>query len=347
MIDTYTDIQNLAQHYCLPEIEVISLALNLLGVRTNYPHQRVRFTLVSEKGRLLFSVENTSKSPLEVMDGRLFIAGSHSGYMVNDLVEDRCEVIYTRKNGSVISFNPNNRSSCSGCLFCYQPASNDTKKINTGSLLSYFKEWMNNNRLSSLSQIEQLSLVTGCFQEETAAVDYLINIRQSLLSLGFDKEILYLGIIKNPTNIKMLSQIKPFNLVYTIECFDNRRNILRSSKCVDLDKLAMLMDVAMGYGINTSFSYIVGLDPLESIRDYFELFKTHIDVFPLVSIYQTDSRRQTIRTSKANHLDYYLQSRKIIQDVFAESHLRPNGWNNHRSLWRTCYGESNGPFLMF
>lgn len=344
MIDTYTDIRIIAQHYRLPEIEVLSLAVNLLGVRTSLPYQRVRFILESERGRLMFSVENSSKSPLAVVNGTLSIAGSCTSYSVIDLIEDRCEVIYTRKNGAVISFNPNNRSSCSGCLFCYQPASNDTKKINPSSLLSFFEEWMEKNRLSSLSHIEQLALVTGCFQDESAAIDYLINIRHTLLSLGFDKEILYLGMVQDSAHIEMLSQIKPFNLVFTVECFDKRSIILRGSKYVDLDKLTMLMDVALGNGIKTSFSYIVGLDPLESIRKNFELLKTHIDFFPLVSIYQTDRRRRAIRTSKANHLDYYLQSRKIIQDVFAGSMLRPNGWNNHRSLWRTCYGESNEPF---
>lgn len=341
MINTYKDIQNFAQDYRLPEIEVVSLTINLLGVRTNLPYQRVRFILVYGKNTLLFSVENSLKSPLWVVNGKLFIAGLPTDYLVTDLVEDRCEVIYTRKNESIISFNPNNRSSCSGCLFCYQPASNDTKKINSESLLLFFEDWMEKNGLTSLSHIEQIALVTGCFHEESAAVDYLINIRQTLLSLGFDKEILYMGIIKDSSNIEKLSLIKPLNLVFTIECFDQRKIILRGTKCVDLDNLAKLMDVALEYGIYTNFSYIVGLDRLESIRSNFELLKTHVNVFPLVSVYQTDKRRRTIRTSQANTLDYYLQSRKIIQKVFAGSKLRPNGWNNHRSLWRTCYGENN------
>ena len=345
MISTFKDIQIFAQDYRLPEIEVVSLTINLLGVRTNLPYQRVRFILVYGQVKLLFSVENSLKSPLWVVNGKMFIAGSSSDYLVTDLVEDRCEVIYTRKNGTVISFNPNNRSSCSGCLFCYQPASNDTKKINSESLLLFFEEWMDKNGLTSLSQIEQLALVTGCFHEELAAVDYLINIRQTLLSLGFDKEILYMGIVKEPSNIEKLSLIKPLNLVFTVECFDQRKLILRGTKYVDLDNLSKLMDVALKYGIYTNFSYIVGLDPLESIRSNFELLKRHVDVFPLVSVFQTDNRRRAIRTSKANNLDYYLQSRIIIQDVFEGSTLRPNGWNNHRSLWRTCYGENSEPIF--
>lgn len=340
---TVSDIHRIEHGFNLPEIEVISLAISLLGVRVDLPFSRIRFTLESDSFNLLFSLENAIDSPFSVKGNSLFIAETMTSYKVSGIVEDRCEVIYTRKDGAVISFNPNNRSSCTGCLFCYQPASNDPKKINADSIVSFFQEWMKKESLDSLSHVEQLALVTGCYREEDEAVDYIRSMRSALSTLGFDKEILYLGIIKNLENLRKLSVVKPFHLCFTVECFENRSKMLRNTKQVSLQELIRILDYSSNLGIDTSISYIAGLDTLDSVEKYFSVFKDHINHFPLVSVFQTDKRRKPFRIPEAESIDYYFKVRKMVQDVFKDTLMSPNSWNNYRSLWRTCYGDSNAP----
>ena len=101
------------------------------------------------------------------------------------------------------------------------------------------------------------------------------------------------------------------------------------------------MKESIHLNIKTNFSYILGLDSLGVFKTGINKMKKLINTFPIISLYQTNDYREKFRTPEANSIEYYLKSRKYIEKLFSDTDLRPNSWNNYRSLWRTCYGVNN------
>lgn len=337
MINNIEDFKYLEQEYNIPFHELFTIDLNLSGIAIDLNFSRIRFSLCLQNGKLLsFSVENDKSSFYEIKSNKLFFKGIFL-FDVVDLQEDICEIFYTRKKGKVLCFNPNNRSSCSGCRFCYQAKSNDKQNISDGMLKNVFEVWLQHNNLKDLSHLEQVSVVTGCFKNESVAVDYLIKLREVLLLLGFKNEILFFGIISNILNIQRLAHIKPLQLCFTIECFENRDYFLREKKNLQLNQIKVLMQKSIDEGIKTTFSYIVGLDALDTFKENILLYKDCVNSFPIFSLFQTNKERIKYRNEEALNIEYYLQCRKYVETIFNTTDLLPNSWNNYRSLWRTCY----------
>ena len=117
--------------------------------------------------------------------------------------------------------------------------------------------------------------------------------------------------------------------------------ILKNEKKLELNKITELMEESIHLNIKTNFSYILGLDSLDVFRSGMRKMKKFINTFPIISLYQTNNFRKEFRTPEANNIEYYLKSRKYIEKLFSDTELRPNSWNNYRSLWRTCYGDNN------
>ncbi|GHT68551.1 hypothetical protein FACS189452_08440 [Bacteroidia bacterium] len=342
MIEKIEQYKLLQAKYNIPFEDVVAMDLNLSGVATDLHSNRVRISLyVNNQQSLLFSLENNTSSLYNIKNRKLFFKDICL-FDISDIKEDTCEVFYTRKNDKVLCFNPNNRSSCKGgCRFCYQPMAHDTQYISSDMLLNTFKEWLQNNNFPNLSHLEQIAVITGCFPTEQIVVEFLLKLREVTQILGFRNEILYFGIISNLENIKILSKIKPFKICFTVECFENRDIILSQKKNLELPILIALMDKAIENGIITTFSYVLGLDSVESFKENMVLLKNYINSFPVISLFQTDNIREKYKHKEALNIEYYLKCRKYIEKFFADTNLKPNSWNNYRSLWRTCYnGES-------
>jgi hypothetical protein len=346
MIEKMKQFKEIEKTEFIPFEEIVALDLNLSGVAVNEHYKRVRFNLLlNNKQHLLFSLENNKLSLYNIQQNKLYFKDIFL-FDVSELVEDLCKIFYTRKNEKVLCFNPNSRSLCNGCRFCYQTTSYDERQISSSMLLSTFEEWLQKNNLIDLSHLEQVAVVTGCFKSEQMVVDYLFKLKEILSALNFQNELLYLGIISDFKNIGLLSKIKPLQLCFTIECFENREKILLKNKNLDVAYLKALMKKSIELGIKTTFSYILGLDSLPSIQEKMFLLKGFVTAFPIVSLFQTDDIRLKYRHTDANDLCYYLRGRKIIESIFADTALIPNSWNNCRSLWRTCYRRSNEDILL-
>ena len=339
MLKNFEQIDLISKSEKIPFEEVVAMDLNLSGVASSEPFNRLRFN-VCTNNKLYFSIENNRLSNYLIESNKLFFQDKLL-YNISDFSEDVCEIFYTRKNDKVICFNPNHRSQCKGCKFCYQPKSSDTEYISEELIFSSFKKWMKLNNLTNLSHIEQVAIVTGCFKNEDLLVNYLMQLRSYLYKLGFDKEILYFGMISKMENLFKLKSILPLNICFTIECFSNRENILKNEKNIGLEKITELMKESIHLNIKTNFSYILGLDSLGVFKTGINKMKKLINTFPIISLYQTNDYREKFRTPEANSIEYYLKSRKYIEKLFSDTDLRPNSWNNYRSLWRTCYGVNN------
>ena len=68
------------------------------------------------------------------------------------------------------------------------------------------------------------------------------------------------------------------------------------------------------------------------------LVAEHVNKFPIIQIFQDYSSNQEIyRVNDAKGIDFYLMARKIIEEIFKNTDLTPDSWENYRSLFYTQY----------
>jgi len=83
-----------------------------------------------------------------------------------------------------------------------------------------------------------------------------------------------------------------------------------------------------------NFSYIIGLEPLLIVEKYFLLAKQYINSFPIVNTLQIHKyHNQSLLTPEAINIKYFFEARKILEKIFVDSNMRPQEWENYRSLW--------------
>jgi len=350
----FKNIKHLIQissKYDIPTEDLLLLDLNLSGVKMNLPSGRVRFELES-KSKNIFSLAHSrnifnfylaiptvEQSSYSFRNGYLFFNKHLIGKAIG-VTEDFCDSSYPRRGGTVLNINPNARTSCKGCKFCYTAFQipRDKKRIlSDEKLRSFLKNWVKKFNLVDLSHLLQVAIVTGCFPEEKNVIDFLEMARNVLNDFSFKGELFYFGSqINSKKTILELEKVKPLGICFSLECFDikNRECLLRDIKRkVHLDTIKELSLFANSTGIRTNFSYIIGLESLETIRKGFYEFLPYINSFPIVNAFQAHRNQKVLRHKEANKIDYYIKARKIIEDIFMDTNLRPRPWENYRSLW--------------
>lgn len=197
--------------------------------------------------------------------------------------------------------------------------------------------------IADLSHLMQIAIVTGCFPNEQKVVDFLKMAKDVLNDFLFKGELFYFGSqIKSEKALLELRKIRPLGICFSLECFDNknREYFLRDVKRdLHLDTIKEMLIIANNLGVRTNFSYIIGLESLETIKKGFGDFLPYINSFPIVNVFQSHKGQATLRHNDADKIDYYIKARKIIEDIFMQTALRPRPWENYRSLWYLKFGE--------
>jgi hypothetical protein len=193
---------------------------------------------------------------------------------------------------------------------------------------------------ADLSHIDNIGVVTGCFEDEYDALNHMIMLRKTLEDYGFQGELKYLGSqITSPEALDALEKIKPFGMYLTVECFDRREQLMKPSKAqVDLEQGRGVLEMARQRGMETTFLYILGLDPLEKIKQEFPKYIPYLTRHPIVNLMQNYApRHENLRDPEARNLDYYIKARLELEKIFVPTELRPRLWENYRAPWSTTY----------
>ncbi len=341
MLKSYKEILIVSDKYKVPPSEILFMDINIEGISYNCNYERIRFSYKNDcsQQNTIFSVQNNPRSIYSIKNNCLKINDQIVGNVI-DICEDDCKLLYPRNTNKVLCFNPNDRYGCIGCKFCYSPNSLYKHEIiSSDNILSFFKTWLNKNKYNDLSHIEQIAIVTGCFKNEDASLSYLIQLRETLKELCFNGKIFFLGNILNKHNLELLKKIKPFNICFAIECFENRKEYLRKDKSISIEKIFESMKLSIECGFSTNFSYILGLDSTVVLQKIFNILLEYINTFPIISLYQTDDSRLKHRNNESWNIDYYLVNRKYFESLFLKTNLRPNSWNNFRSPWRLTFAD--------
>ncbi|WP_435613484.1 hypothetical protein [Streptomyces sp. bgisy159] len=137
----------------------------------------------------------------------------------------------------------------------------------------------------------------------------------------------------------LAEQVTPFVLRLTAECFTRRPVMLKDTKASLLpEQMPDLLARALARGLDTSYTYIVGLDPMDRMVEGIGAMAEVSTCFPNFQVFQAHTPLMAgLRVAGAETLDYYLAARQAIEQAMAPTGLRPVGWECYRPLWYFTY----------
>ena len=335
-------LEQLAKEYNMSKENVLSIALNRYGlVIPNYPDNRIRFNLNMNGHNTFFAVcVNTYlESPFTLRDNAIYLEDAPIG-IVSNIEKDTCTSTYFRNNKQAITFNSNSRSKCVGCKFCGTYSLDDEDSIDFSTkdnIKDYFKDLLGKSNIPSMEHIKDVTICSGCFKSEDDLVNHLLLVNEAFKDLSFDGRINYIGSqLRDHDKIELINrEIKRFSLFLTIEKFLDREKFMRPEKAsLTIPKAKDLLDYTKSLGITSTFLYILGLEDLETVTKYFAYLKDSVNKFPIIQVFQDYTKEQEkYRVPEAKDVSYYLEARKRINEIFADTNLNPEYWECFRSLY--------------
>lgn len=357
--DRKAEWERLAAETEIPWTDVLLIALNVYGLRTPLG-ARVRIYVSvpgDDEERLVVVPSDQPNSPFELVGDRLLLDEATVAQVRKAAPDDAVSGYLRCWDGDrwrAATLNPNSRSRCTGCAFC--PTSleaavdprlrlEDELRQLLGALAAELPAG------GSLSDLEEVTVSTGCFRTETAALDHLRVLKGVLVEQGLPARIgLLSSVLRSDEAFAALAEeCAPFLLFLTAECA-SRRNILLKSTKASLRPAAMpdLLARAKAAGLETSFTYIVGLDPFDEMIAFLEDLMEHVTVFPSIQIYQAHTPLMNVlRSPDADNVAYYVRARARIERLTQARGLVPERWRCYRSLWYSSYAGSalTGPSM--
>lgn len=348
-------IARLSERHRIPLEDALFIALNINGVSLECDYNRMRmafrladsklFEYAKQRGELdyYFALPVNQDSPFIIVDNTLLLQNAVIGQAIGP-TEDICDSHYPRRNGTVLNMNPNSRTSCHGCQFCYTAYQipYDRKRLKTDSdLREFFEGWMAKYGLTDLSHLIEIAVVTGCYESGEAVCHFLITLKKVLREYRFAGKIFYLGSqITTQEHLRSIAEIQPFGICFSLETFEHRELLRKDKRALSLQDACESMDFARSLGYEVTFSYIVGMESLQVMEYHFNHFRERINKFPIINTLQLHKYHQaTLRDPEAHRLEYYLNARQILERIFVQTSMRPLVWEDYRSLWFLTFSK--------
>jgi len=359
-IETIEDIELISISFDVPISDVVFIELNRTGVSLSKGQVPVNFRArflcddkFSKKPPLYFAVpvKDKTETAFFVNENDQLTLDSHVLGMVSDLEIDTCDCSYFRKNKTILNLNSNQRGNCSGCAYCVHNypiydsrVLKDRQKLSGKSSIREFlkTEVIAKNKLVNLTHLDQIAIATGIFSGEKAVVKHIGDVREAASEFGFQGAIFFLGSeLRSKSALAEIKKYEPFSLCYAVDCFTDRNfRLAKKKRDYSIYQIIQTLSWARENGFETTFAYIVGLDPLKDIFEWINKLQRCVSRFPIVNIYQIQHPDQKkIITPEADKLDYFLKARKIFESIFLPTLLRPHNWENYRSLWTHWFGN--------
>lgn len=339
---TLAEVGRLAARYGVPVEDALLIALNLHGIGSDVPRHRARVEVrlasaPSVPWQLIVPL-NVTNSPFQLRGERLALGSTPVG-TVERIDADEAVGGYFRDAYTALTLNPNARSRCVGCAFCPNTleAAADPRLSEQRDLHQLLAALREQHPRRDLTELREVTVSTGCFERESAAVQHLRILRTVLDEQDVKARIGFLtSVLESDEAFEQLAAgVAPFVLRLTAECFTRRDLLLKSSKAVLVaSEMPGVLRRALAAGHSASFTYIVGLDPLDAVLEGVGALAPYITDFPNFQVYQAhNSIMAGLRTPGGQELEHYLQARVAIEDVIRPTGLRPAAWECYRPLW--------------
>lgn len=342
------DIESLAIQYRVPVEDVLLMAINLYGISSHQDRHRarvaVRLVRAPHVAWQVIVPLNAEASPFELSGEDLTIQGQLVAH-VERIDADEAVGGYFRAGGRAATLNPNARSRCTGCAFCPNTleAAADPRLAEDRALDELLAALVEQHPRRDLTELVEVTVSTGCFEREQAAVEHLVGLRAALSRHRITARIGFLTSVVHSREAfeELAAEVAPFVLRLTAECFTRRDLMLKASKAVlSVEQMPHLLARARRAGLDTSYTYIVGLDPLRDLVAGIAALVPHITEFPNFQVYQAhNSIMAGLRSPDADDLTFYLEARRAIERIVGPTGLRPVAWECYRPLWYFTFAE--------
>lgn len=271
---------------------------------------------------------------------------------IGQIFLDTCDISYQR-GPHLLNLNSRSRGNCSGCTACVhnykdlydETVLKDRQRLTTRKDIEAFFDQKEASGLD-IASLQQIAVVTGLFGQETAVIEHMKMIAETVKPRGFTGEFMYFGCeVNSEEALRQLSQLGEFVLIYAIDNFTRREELLaRRKSLISIYTARDTLDKAHKYGIATAFAYIAGIDSLPEMEKGFKALKGSISRFPVVNIFQVQTSGQlSAMDSEAKKLEYYVKARTTLERVLTETGLTPRRWENYRPLWYEIYNGQQLP----
>ncbi|MGW7304062.1 hypothetical protein ACWGI1_00610 [Streptomyces sp. NPDC054835] len=343
------DLERLALTHGVPVEDALLIAVNLHGINGGPEHRArhrarisLRLTRRPDTPWQVIVPLNRTASPFRLAGEELSLDGSVVA-QVERIAADEAVGGYFRNNGAAVTLNPNARSRCVGCAWCPNTleAAADPKMGEEQGLDDLLRALTEQHPRRDLNEVTEVTVSTGCFEREEAAVSHLLGLRAALSGAGLEPRIGFLtSVVRSDAAFDTLSSgVAPFVLRLTVEHFTCRETLLKASKADLLPgQMPDLLDRARSGGLDTSFTYIAGIDPMEDLIQGVESLAPTVTAFPNFQVFQAHNALMLgLRAAGAEDLEYYLAARTAIERAMAPTGLVPVGWECYRPLWYFSY----------
>ncbi|KIZ15378.1 hypothetical protein [Streptomyces natalensis] len=340
MLESVRHLQQVARKWNINPEDVLLIALNASGARSPLTKPRMRFKLHldSRPDAPLFLILSLGRqdSPFELDEHELRLNGEKVGEI--DGIEDDDAVLgYWRGGTRMLTLNSNALSQCTGCVFCPNTLEDASDpKIKPLDLSGYLGALAANSGMDDLSAVETVTVCTGCFLHEHLALGHLAEVRAAMGENGCTGTLHFLSsVLTGEDGMDAATGLGPFHLTLTVECFTERRQILKESKAkLTPGEMTAALGRAQQRGITTDFTYIVGLDPIEEAVEHLKTFVPVTTTFPRFQTYQAHNAFMDVyRTPGSESIEWHLAMCRSLEELFAPTGLRPQWWQNYRSPW--------------
>lgn len=345
---TLGQLEQAALRHRVPVEDALLIAINLHGISSAYGRHRARARVrLIRQPHVPWQVIvplNAAASPFELHGEDLTLHGTLVAH-VQHIDADEAVGGYFRDDGRAATLNPNARSRCTGCAFCPNTleAAADPRLAEGRALDDLLTALVEQHPRRDITELREVTISTGCFEREHAAVDHLLSVRAALTRHDITARIGFLtSVIRTSAAFEQVAaDVAPFVLRLTAECFTRRDLLLKASKA-DLSRREMpqVLAAARQAGLDTSYTYIVGLDPLPDLTAGVTELQPYVTEFPNFQVYQAhNSIMAGLRSSGAADLEFYLRARRIIETIVGPTGLRPTAWECYRPLWYFTFGD--------
>ena len=308
--------RHLSHRYQVGWDETILIALNIHGLHSHghegetvrlrvQPPQTEVFQLVVPAGR--------PTSPFTVTEGDLRVDGTPVARVV-DLRSDNSVSGYLRGGGRAATIHPRKTD---------DPQFSDQDGYTR--LLADLAISLPQGR--TLPDLDEVTVSAANYPDEATAMRDLATLRTAMTSLDMTARIGVLSsVVTSAEAFTELSRsVAPFTLFLDTDAQPDDSPM----------QPAEVLAAARGAGHEASFTYTVGKEPLDDMRDRLLPLAQYTTVWPSLNILQAPSPEDDAPhiAEPAERLDYFLQARAMVERIFAPTDLIPQPWRCYRGLW--------------
>ncbi|RRR95785.1 hypothetical protein [Glycomyces terrestris] len=217
---------------------------------------------------------------------------------------------------------------------------------------------------------DEVTLSAGHALDEQLVVQHLLAVREAMTAEGLP-ESTTLGVLTPALRSKaafneLAEKVGPVLLFLTTETYKDDSAELAAEPVVPQDaaaadpsvapvaahqseRLSEILSAAREAGHRTSFTYTVGSEPLDEMRAWLLPLAEQTTMWPSLTILPAETPVDDSQHIAApdERLDFFLEARRLLEQIFAPTQLRPQPWRCYRGLWyRQHAGEHlDGPYV--